>query len=188
MPHLPSRRRLARMALPAMICAALAAGVARAAAGAADDPAPFALVQNDPAPAEPPLLPRRGWGGMEHREAWAARRALHLADRLATMHVYLGITPQQEDAWRGFSQAVLAMVPPPDMAPRDDGAFDGIDRMARMMQRRAEAARAVADAAEKLKATMSPEQIHQADAAWAAMREHWEHHHHDWHHDRDQDR
>jgi hypothetical protein len=206
MPHFPSRRRLAQVALPTMICAALVAGAARArSAGPADDAMPLEVAQADAtAPAAPPAAPmpggeaghgphmHPGWvmGGMEHREAWAAGRRLRLADRLATMHVYLDITPAQEDAWHAFSQALLAMVPDPkDMPPPGPaGAFEGIDRMAKMMQRRADAAQAVDQAAQKLKASLTPAQVTKADAAWAALREHWEHahwHHHDHDHDRD---
>jgi hypothetical protein len=219
MPSFPSRRRLAQVALPTMLCAALIAGAARArSAGANDDAMPLTTAQTNvpgaitpgattPAP-EPPGAAagdagphgaemHGGWGmrGAEHREAWAAERQLRIASRLATMHVYLDITPQQEDAWHAFSQAVLAMVPEPQDMPdgmKDGqhpmGMFDGIDRMAKMMQRRADAAQAVDQAAQKLKASLTPAQVTKADAAWAALREHWEHahwHHHDHDHDRD---
>jgi hypothetical protein len=202
MPHFPSRRRLAQVALPTMICAALVAGAARArSARPADDAMPLEVAQADttqpssPAPATGPIPggeaghgphmhPGWGMGGMEHRDAWAAGRRLRLADRLATMHVYLDIAPAQEDAWHGFSQALLAMVPDPkDSYPGVSGAFEGIDRMAKMMQRRADAAQALDQAAQKLKAVMTPAQIQKADAAWASMREHWRHvREHGWHH------
>jgi hypothetical protein len=215
MPHFPSRRRLAQVALPTMICAALVAGAARArSARPGDDAMPLEVAQADttsPAPLGPMpggeagrgphMHPGWGMGWTEHREAWAAQHRLRLADRLATMHVYLDIAPAQEDAWHGFSQAVLAMVPDPkDMpSPGPDaghppmGAFEGIDRMAKMMQRRADAARTVDQAAQRLKAVMTPAQVQKADGAWAAMREHWMHGHdhgwreHEWHDHGDHD-
>jgi hypothetical protein len=201
MPYFPSRRRLTQVALPTMICAALVAGAARARSAGPDcDAMPLEVAQADTTSPAPPAAPmpgaeaghgphmHPGWGmgGMEHREAWAAGRRLRLADRLATMHVYLDIGPAQEDAWHGFSQALLAMVPDPKDMPSpgmSSGAFEGIDRMAKMMQRRADAAQAVDQAAQKLKAVMTPAQIQKADAAWAAMHAHWMHRHeHDWHH------
>jgi hypothetical protein len=162
--------------------------VAQADTTQANSPAPTpGPIPGGEAGHDPHMPPGGGMGGMEHREAWAAERRLRLADRLATMHVYLDIAPAQEDAWHGFSQALLAMVPDPkDMAPPGHppmGAFESIDRMAKMMQRRADAAQAVDQAAQKLKAVMTPAQIQKADAAWAAMREHWMHRReHGWHH------
>ena len=44
-------------------------------------------------------------------EGWRALVGLRMAERLNTLHTYLGITPQQEGAWDAFSQAAIAMMP-----------------------------------------------------------------------------
>jgi hypothetical protein len=121
-----------------------------------------------------------------------AAPGLRLADRLATLEVYLGITPQQQAAWRAFTQAALAMVPNPEEMHHDmaGGAFDGIEHMTARLQHMAEAAQKLEQAAQALKAVLTPEQIQKADAAWATLHAMHEHHgmhrHHDDGHDDDQ--
>jgi hypothetical protein len=75
-------RRMARVALPALLGSALV-GVAWA-QGPMQHEAPVAP--------SPPHFHHDGGG-------WGAAPGLRLADRLATLEVYLGITPQQQDAW-----------------------------------------------------------------------------------------
>ena len=151
--------RIARIALPALLGFVLTFGAARA---------------QEPMEHQPPGPPHfhRDGGG------WGAAPGLRLADRLATLEVYLGITSQQQDAWRAFTQAALAMVPNPQEMHRDmaGGAFDGIDRMTARLQHMAEAAQKLNQAAQALKAVLTPEQIQRADAAWATLHAMHEHH------------
>jgi LTXXQ motif family protein len=154
--------RLMRLALPALLGSALVVGVASA----------QTTMQHEPA--APPPFHHDGGG-------WGAAPGLRLADRLATLEVYLGITPQQQDAWRAFTQAALAMVPNPEEMRRDraGGAFEGIEHMTARLQHRAEAGQKLEQAAQALKAVLMPEQIQKADAAWATL--HAMHEHHEMH-------
>jgi hypothetical protein len=130
-----------------------------------------------PAEPDPPAAP----DFHHHGGLWGAVPGLRMAERLATLEVYLGITPQQQDAWRVFTQAALAMAPSPGERHGDAGAgaFEGIDHMAARLQHVADAAQKFDQAAQALKAVLTPEQIQKADLAWATLREMREHH---WHH------
>ena len=160
--------RITRIALPALLGSVLAFAAARA-------QAPM-----EHQPPGPPHFHHDGGG-------WGAAPGLRLADRLATLEIYLGITPQQQDAWRAFTQAALAMVPNPQEMHRDmsGGAFEGIEHMTTRLQHMDEAAQKLNQAAQALKAVLMPEQIEKADAAWAtlhAMHEHEMHHEMHGHH------
>jgi LTXXQ motif family protein len=170
-------RRMTFVALPALLGSALVLGVVHA--------------QTPPQPGAPVLPPPHF-----HHDGgrWGAAPGLRLADRFATLEIYLGITPQQQDAWRAFTQAALAMVPNPEEMHRDmaGGAFDGIEHMTARLQHMAEAAQKLEQAAQTLKAVLTPEQIQKADAAWATLhamheqgRHHGMHRHHDDGHDDD---
>lgn len=169
-------RRIARAALPALLGSALVIGVVYAQTPAQPD-APVAP--------PPPQFHHEGGG-------WGAAPGLRLADRLATLEVYLGITPPQQDAWRAFTQAALAMVPNPEEMHRDmaGGAFDGIEHMTARLQHMAEAAQRFEQAAKALKAVLTAEQIQKADTAWATLHamhgRHGMHRHHDDGHDEDE--
>jgi hypothetical protein len=168
--------RVARAAVPALLGSALVIGVARAQTQAQPE-APVA-----PAP---PHFHHEGGG-------WGAAPGLRLADRFATLEVYLGITPQQQDAWRAFTQAALAMVPNPEEMHRDmtGDAFDGIEHMTARLQHMAEAAQKLEQAAQALKAVLAPEQMQKANAAWStlhAMHEHHGRHGMHGHHEEDED-
>jgi hypothetical protein len=161
-------RRIRRIALPALLGSALVVGVASA----------QAPMQHEPP--TPPYFHHDGGG-------WGAAPGLRLADRLATLEVYLGITAQQQDAWRSFTQAALAMVPNPEEMHRDmaGGAFEGIEHMTARLQHMAEAGQKLEQAAQALRAVLTPEQIQKADAAWTtlhAMHEHRGHHEMQGHH------
>lgn len=158
-------RRMMRIALPALLGSALVLGVASAQMATQHEP---------PAP---PHFHHYGGG-------WGAAPGLRLADRLATLEVYLGITAQQQDAWRAFTQAALAMVPNPEEMHRDmsGGAFDGIEHMTARLQHMADAGQKLEQAAQALKAVLTPEQIEKADAAWATLHAMHDHHgHHEMH-------
>lgn len=180
-------KRIAFAALPAAVGAALVVGAVRAHPTMADTTA-FDVAEAGPATMPAGVAPRADAGAaqmmpgqmMADPAARLAARRMHLADRLATLHVYLDITPQQEGPWHAFSQAVLNMVPDARDLPQPgqpESAFDGIDRMAKMIQRRAEAAQAMDRAAQTLKASLTPEQITRADGAWTLMRAHMMHMH-----------
>jgi hypothetical protein len=160
--------RITRIALPALLGSVLAFAAARAQA------------PTEHQPPGPPHFHHDGGG-------WGAAPGLRLADRLATLEIYLGITPQQQDAWRAFTQAALAMAPNPQEMHRDrsGGAFEGIEHMTTRLQHMDEAAQKLNQAAQALKAVLTPEQIEKADAAWAtlhAMHEHEMHHEMHGHH------
>ena len=179
-------KRIAFAALPAAVGAALVVGAVRAHPTMADTAA-FDVAEAGPATMPAGVAPRADAGSaqmsgpmMADPAARLAARRMHLADRLATLHVYLDITPQQEGPWHAFSQAVLNMVPDARDLPQPgqpESAFDGIDRMAKMIQRRAEAAQSMDRAAQTLKASLTPEQITRADGAWTLMRAHMMHMH-----------
>lgn len=175
-------KRIAFAALPAAVGAALVVGAVRAHPTMADAAA-FDVAEAGPATMPAGVAPRADAGSAQmmagqmtaNPAARLAARRMHLADRLATLHVYLDITPQQEGSWHAFSQAVLNMVPDARDLPQPgqpESAFDGIDRMAKMIQQRAQAAQAMDQAAQTLKASLTPEQITRADGAWALMRAH----------------
>jgi periplasmic protein CpxP/Spy len=148
---------------------------------------------------DPPAAPDQAQGQHEPMHPWGgvgARIGLRIADRLATLHTYLGITPQQEGAWNDFAQAAIAMAPQPGERHGMEhmGAFEGIDHMAQHIQDLGQKAQKLDQAAQALKGVLTPDQIKKADAVWAermAMREHhwhewmhrWMHHDEDEHHD-----
>ena len=75
------------------------------------------------------------------------------------------------------------MVPNPEETHRDMayGAFDGIEHMTARLQHMAEAGQKLEQAAQALKAVLTPEQIQKADAAWATLHAMHEHHGHEMH-------
>jgi hypothetical protein len=153
--------RVARAAVPALLGSGLVVGVTRAQAPTQPE-----------APVAPPPPHFHDEGG-----GWGAAPGLRLADRFATLEVYLGITPQQQDAWRAFTQAALAVVPNPEEMHRDmtGDTFDGIEHMTARLQHMAEAAQKLEQAAQALKAVLTPEQIQRANAAWATLHAMYEH-------------
>jgi hypothetical protein len=154
---------MTRIACPALLASATVLGAAHA-----QSP----MQHESPAP---PHFHNDGGG-------WGSAPGLRLADRLATLEIYLGITTQQQDAWRAFTQAALAMVPNPEEMHRDmtGSAFDGLEHMTTRLQHMAEAAQKLNQVAQALKAVLTPEQIQKADAAWATLHAM---HEHRWHHE-----
>ena len=167
-------RRMCRVAaFPLLLSSALIVGMARA---------QTPTQQDHPGAPPPPQFHRLGG-------AWDATPGLRLADRFATLEVYLGITPQQQDAWRAFTQAALAMVPSPEEMRRDagGGAFDAIEHMTARMQDMATKAQNLEQTAQALQAVLTPEQIQKADAAWATLRAAREHRTRHWMRDNHED-
>lgn len=154
--------------------ALLAAGIGTMLAGG------FAFAQQSQTP---PQAPRMEMPGHEPGGAgWGAMMGLRIAGRMNALQTYLGITPQQQDAWNAFAQAAIAMAPTDGNGPVEMarlGAFDGIDRMTQRAQDIAQKAQKLDQAAQALKAVLTPDQIKKADGLWAArmeMREHrWQH-------------
>jgi hypothetical protein len=96
-----------------------------------------------------------------------------LANNLNTTETLIGITADQQDAWRGYTNAVLAMFERParpDVKPGDkaDAAkvpFAREERLIRMATDRAAKAADLSKAIEALKAKLTPEQMQKlADA------------------------
>ena len=142
-----------------------------------------------------PQAPRMEMPGHEPGGAgWGAMMGLRIAGRMNALQTYLGITPQQQDAWGAFAQAAIAMAPT-DGGPREMarlGAFEGIDRMTQRAQDIAQKAQKLDQAAQALKAVLTADQIKKADELWTArmeMREHgWQHWMQRWlRHDDDHD-
>jgi len=90
-----------------------------------------------------------------------------LANNLNTTETLIGITADQQDAWRGYTNAVLAMFERParpDVKPGDkaDAAkvpFAREERLIRMATDRAAKAADLSKAIEALKAKLTPEQM-----------------------------
>lgn len=182
-----------RFAMTALVAAALGAVTAPAAVQAQRAAAPIASVTAE-APADQTAPPAgdmkgpddmRGPGRdhmqMRHR---GMDRGMDIAARLAATETYIGITPDQQDSWRAYSQAVIAFIEPgpeardPATGPASDvetgdaaadeseaGDADqsqrllGPERFARATLERAGKAQAVIDAATALRAELTPDQL-----------------------------
>ncbi len=139
----------------------------------------FAVAASAQAPAPPPR---------DHVASHQAMFAMRVAERLAGLQIYLGITPAELPQWNAFTAAVLAMpMPRPDDGPGQADVFAGIDAMADRLQQRAAAAQTISHAAADLKSVLTPDQITKADAAWSSMEQmhgHGMHRPGGWHPDR----
>lgn len=113
-----------------------------------------------------------GEGGWEHRRH-RMDPAEMIAARLAAAETAIGIRAEQLDAWRDFSDALLAVFERPAF---DRGAgpeagpdaaqgepFAGIQRLADDVIARGQKAQALSDAITALKAQLTPDQLARAD-------------------------
>lgn len=124
--------------------------------------------------------PRRGEGpGPDHGPMRPT--GMDIAARLAATETYIGITQDQQDNWRAYSQAVIALLeagpegpgaarppengpgtpatPEAQVTPADQPRLSGPERMAQDILTRADKARAVIDASTALRAELEPEQL-----------------------------
>ncbi|MDK8875314.1 Spy/CpxP family protein refolding chaperone [Paracoccus sp. SSJ] len=93
--------------------------------------------------------------------------ALGLSAHLAATETYLGITGEQQDAWRDYSQALIAFIEPPaadaraegDERPADQARPLAAERVAQHALARAEKARALLAATTALRGTLEPAQL-----------------------------
>jgi hypothetical protein len=109
---------------------------------------------------------RRGAHSPRNMQMW-------LANNLNTTETLIGVTADQQDAWRGYTNALLAMFQPParpDVKAGDkaDAAKAPFAREERLIQNATERATKAADlqkAVDALKAKLTPEQLQKlADA------------------------
>lgn len=182
-----------RFAMTALVAAALGAVTAPAAVLAQRAATPTAPVTVE-APADqaaPPAGEMKGPGEMRGpgRDQMQMRhrgmgRGMDIAARLAATETYIGITPDQQESWGAYSQAVIAFFEPgPDAPdPAADPASDaeagdapageaeagdadqsqrllGPERFARATLERAGKAEAVIEAATALRAELTPDQL-----------------------------
>jgi len=83
---------------------------------------------------------------------------MEIAGRLAAAEVYLGITDEQEPAWRTYCAALIDFLEPAPPQPGDEPALMA-ERMARDTLQRGEKAQALLDATTALRDTLDPAQI-----------------------------
>lgn len=161
-----------KLLMTAAAVTALAAPLASQAQEAVPAPVPGA----QPAPATIPAP-----AGATRTEAPSPERdgmALRLAGKLSAAEIFLGITAEQEGAWRAYTSAVLALAEPPAPptptgtaaqpgAPREPGVAPATgatpplmsELLARQMVARAQEAQTLLDAIQGLRGALTPEQL-----------------------------
>lgn len=107
--------------------------------------------------------------GPKHADGPPPRGPEHLAQHLSAMETTIGIRSNQLDAWRDFTDAMLAVMAPPSrppQAPQADGAvaaapkpFARVQQLAADTIARGQSAEALTKAIDALRATLTPEQL-----------------------------
>ncbi|QIB35205.1 Spy/CpxP family protein refolding chaperone [Ancylobacter pratisalsi] len=171
------RRFLARPSVRTVVGGTLAAGLIAALALPVMG---IARVSADPLAGAPATLTAFMGGGQSGRALPAfdgTMARLAAGALLAAQETALGITPEQMPAWRAYTGALVAFIPTgtrvgrwTDKQTRDAAAaFDLVDDVTAAAIERAEAAKTLREAANALKATLTPEQLSMAQQMQAGL-------------------